>query len=125
MQQNLHLLANSNTGLPSDLWIPSTSEIEPEKSQQVAIGVVHTTHKNIEISIEAYYKSLTNLIEYKEGTLIYNASQNWEEKIEKEGKGFSKGIEVLVQRKEGRLNGWIGYTLSKNERQFTNLKIYN
>jgi outer membrane receptor protein involved in Fe transport len=121
MQQNLHLLSNSNAGLPSDLWIPSTELIGPEKSQQLAIGLAHTTKNNLEISLEGYIKKLNNLIEYKEGVLIYGSSLTWDEKIETNGTGTIKGVELLIQRTEGRLTGWVGYTLSKNERQFSNL----
>ncbi len=121
MKQNLHLLTNSNTGLPSDLWLPSTSKIKPEKSQQFGIGIAHTTKNNYEFSIEAYVKSLENLIEYKEGILVYQSSLTWDEKTETGGIGSVKGIEFLLQKKVGKVNGWVGYTLSKNFRQFDNL----
>ncbi|WP_375721853.1 carboxypeptidase-like regulatory domain-containing protein [Saccharicrinis sp. FJH54] len=121
MQQNIHLLTNSYTGLPTDLWIPSTQNIEPETSQQVSLGLAHTSKNNIEFSIEAYYKKLEHLISYKEGVQIFSTSQSWDEKIETNGHGWVKGIEFLVQKKEGRFTGWIGYTLSSNTRQFSNL----
>ena len=121
MQQNLHLLTNSNTGLPSDIWLPSTFRIKPERSQQLSLGLAHTTNKGYEVSIESYIKKLSNLIDYKEGVLIYESSLNWDEKIETGGIGFVRGIEFLFQKKEGRINGWIGYTISKNERKFENL----
>ncbi|OFX82636.1 MAG: hypothetical protein A2W99_06685 [Bacteroidetes bacterium GWF2_33_16] len=121
MQQYVHLLTNSNTGLPTDLWIPSTDKIAPETSKQITLGLAHTTKKDYEISIEAYYKELNNLIEYKEGVLIFNASKNWNEKIETKGTGKVKGLEFLFQKKQGALNGWIAYTLSKNERSFKNI----
>lgn len=121
MQQNLHLLTNSNTGLPSDIWLPSTFRIKPEGSRQISLGLAHTTNRGYEVSIESYIKKLSNLIDYKEGVLIYENSLNWDEKIETEGIGFVRGIEFLLQKKEGRINGWIGYTISKNERKFKNL----
>ena len=74
MQQNLHLLTNSNTGLPSDIWLPSTFRIKPERSQQLSLGLAHTTKKGYEISFESYIKKLSNLIDYKEGVLIYESS---------------------------------------------------
>jgi hypothetical protein len=121
MQQNLHLLTNSNTGLPSDIWLPSTSRVKPEISQQLSLGFAHTTKSGYEVSIESYIKSLSDLIDYKEGVLIYESSLNWDEKIETRGIGFIRGVEFLLQKKEGSLNGWIGYTISKNERKFRNL----
>ncbi len=121
MHQPLHLLTNSNTGLPSDLWLPSTSDIKPEKSNQFSFGIAHTNKKNYEFSIEGYIKKLENLIEYSEGIIVFENSQNWTEKIEANGTGYIQGIEFLCQKKSGRVNGWIGYALSKNERQFDNL----
>ncbi|MBE9468356.1 MAG: TonB-dependent receptor plug domain-containing protein [Bacteroidetes bacterium] len=121
MQQNIHLLTNSNTGLPTDLWIPSTNKIIPESSEQITLGFAHTTKKNYEISIEGYFKKLNNLIEYKEGILVFNGSLNWDEKVETGGVGKVQGIELLIQKKEGIITGWIGYTLSKNQRTFDNL----
>ena len=121
MKQNLHLLTNSNAGLPSDIWLPSTSNVKPERSQQIALGLAHTTKSGYEVSVESYIKYLNNLIDYKEGALIYMSSVNWEEKIETGGTGLVRGLEFLLQKKEGRMNGWVGYTISKNERKFKNL----
>lgn len=121
MYQNTHLLTNSNTGLSTDLWIPSTDKIAPEKSQQVALGIAHTSNNNIEFSVEAYHKKLSQLISYKEGVIMFNVGENWEDKVETGGVGQIKGLEFLIQKKSGRLTGWIGYTLSKNERKFENL----
>lgn len=123
MQQNLHLLSNSGAGFPTDLWVPATKKVEPEHSTQIAVGVAHDILKentNIEISVEAYYKTLSNLIEFQEGVSFYSAS-TWEEKIEKNGNASVYGLEFLIHKKEGKINGWIGYTLSKNTRQFDNL----
>ncbi len=123
MQQNLHLLSNSGSGFPTDLWVPATRKVEPEHSMQIAVGFAHDIIKknmNIEISVEGYYKTLSNLIEFQEGVSFYSAN-TWEEKIEKNGNANVYGIEFLIHKKEGKINGWIGYTLSKNTRQFDNL----
>jgi hypothetical protein len=121
MQQSIHLLTNSNTGFPSDLWLPSTDKIVPETSEQITFGLAHTSKSNYEFSIEGYYKKMDNLIEYKEGILVFNNNLNWDEKIETGGIGKVRGIELLIQKKEGVVTGWIGYTLSKNQRNFANL----
>jgi hypothetical protein len=125
MHQNIHLLTNSNAGLPSDIWVPSTANIKPESSDQFSVGFAHTTKKNYEMSIELYTKRIQNLIEYKEGVLLYNGSQNWQEKVETGGIGNIKGFEVLIRKLNGKLTGWIGYTLSSNTRKFTNLNNGN
>jgi hypothetical protein len=122
MSQNIHLLTNSGAGLPSDLWVPSTKQAHPEKSNQFTLGLTHTTLNNYNLSIEAYYKTLTNLIEYKEGILVYSSNESWEEKVEKNGKGYAEGIELMIEKQYGRLTGWLSYTLSKSERSFRNIQ---
>lgn len=121
MRQNTHLLTNSNTGLPSDIWIPSTSRIAPESSQQISVGFAHTSNKMWEYSLEAYVKRVSDLIEYKEGTLIFSGSLDWEDKIEVDGEGEMRGIELMINKKKGELTGWVAYTISKNSRTFRNL----
>jgi outer membrane receptor for ferrienterochelin and colicin len=124
MQQFIHLLTNSNAGLPTDLWVPATDNIRPQQSRQVALGIARSFADNaFELSIEAYYKSMSGLIEYKEGTNFLTYSDNWEESVEVDGKGQARGVEILLQRKTGRLTGWAGYTLSKTDRQFENINF--
>ncbi|WP_324680649.1 TonB-dependent receptor [Hymenobacter sp. GOD-10R] len=122
MQQYLHLLSNNGAGLPTDLWVPATRRVAPQRAQQVAVGVAHTlTRWGLEVSLEAFQKSMRELIEFREGATFYNSSQNWQEKVVTGGRGQVRGVEVLVQRKTGRLTGWVGYTLARNERQFDEL----
>lgn len=121
MHQYTHLLSNSGVGLPTDLWVPSTATIKPETADQFAIGLAHTGRRNIEYSLEAYHKRMDNLIEYKAGSIMFNDAEAFTNKIELNGEGISKGLEFLVQKKTGKLSGWLGYTLSKTERKFNNL----
>ena len=67
MAQFLHLLTNSGIGLPTDLWVPATEQIKPQFSDQIAIGYARTISNKIEFSLEGYYKTMENLIEYKDG----------------------------------------------------------
>ena len=127
MQQNMHLLSNSGAGLPTDLWVPATQKAMPEKSDQFVIGINKTlTEKSgIELSVESYYKTLSHLIELKEGESFFSTNTTWENKIETNGTGEVYGAEFLLQKKQGRFNGWIGYTISKNMRRFENLNQGN
>ena len=118
-QQFIHLLTNSGVGLPTDIWVPSTSIIKPQQSQQYAIGIAKTINK-YELSVESYYKQMQNVIEYKDGFNFLNGAYNWEQSVEV-GKGETYGAEFFVQKKEGNTTGWIGYTLAWNYRQFKNL----
>lgn len=121
MHQNMHLLTNSDGGLPTDVWVPSTNSIKPESADQFSFGLAHTTKNNYELSIELYTKKMKNLIDYKEGILVYDGHQGWENKIETDGVGNVKGIEFLFQKKSGLLTGWVAYTLSSNKRKFEHL----
>ena len=117
MTQFLHLLSNSGIGLPTDLWVPATALVNPQRAQQTAIGLAHTVADAFEVSVEGYYKNMQNLIEYKEGIDFLGSSTDWQQKVAT-GRGWSYGAEVLVQKKSGKTTGWIGYTLSWTNRQF-------
>ena len=110
MGQFLHLLTNSGIGLPTDLWVPATEKIKPQFSDQIAIGYARTFNDEIELSIEGYYKTMNNLIEYKDGASFNDAQNDWQEKVHV-GKGSSYGLELLIEKKIGKTTGWIGYCL--------------
>jgi outer membrane cobalamin receptor len=119
MNQYIHLLTNSGVGLPTDLWVPVTKKVPPQIANQWALGVAMLKNK-YEVSIEGYYKTMDNVMEYAEGASYMNATSNWEDKVEI-GKGWSYGTELLIQRKVGRVTGLFGYTWSHSNRKFTNL----
>lgn len=124
MRQYIHLLSNSTIGLPTDLWLPATRRVRPEGSRQFGLGVAGSLNKGrYEFSLEAYHKTMTDLIEYREGAAFltgFGDRQNWQDKVET-GRGWSYGAEVFVQKKRGRTTGWIGYTLSWTRRRFSRL----
>lgn len=131
MEQYLHLLTNTTIGLPTDLWLPVTNNILPQKSTQYAFGSAYS-YKGFDFSIEAYYKTMDNMIEYKEGASFVSGfsgdgenenARAWEQKIETDGKGTSFGIEFLIKKNFGKTTGWIGYTWSKTDRQFSNISF--
>ncbi len=114
--QNLHLISNTTTSSPSDKWVASTNIIKPELSDQVSIGY----YKNLagdkyELTLETYYKSLQNQIDYRDGADVFT-----NDAIESQllfGKGRAYGLEMLLKKKAGKFTGWLSYTLSKTERQ--------
>lgn len=120
MTQNLHYLTNSGIGLPSDIWIPVSKKMKPENSNQYNVGFTYTLKNRkfpLNFIIEGYYKDLSNLIDFKGGSNIFQTT-GIEEKIAIGGVGEIYGLEVLIQKKVGKLTGWISYTLSKNTRKF-------
>lgn len=118
--QFLHLLTNTSIGLPTDLWVPVTDSIPPQQGNQVAFGYTRELPKGYRVGAEAYYKTMKNLIEYKEGASFFGSNQNWEGLVEV-GNGYSYGLEMLFEKRTGKTTGWIGYTLSWTNRQFANI----
>lgn len=117
MQQFVHLLAYNNFSLPNDLWVPATSRVKPMQSKQFSIGTFYNFKNKIDFSLEAYYKTMSNLIEYIDGASFFESSTGWENKIVA-GDGYAYGLEFLAQKTIGKTTGWIGYTWSKTERIF-------
>jgi outer membrane receptor for ferrienterochelin and colicin len=122
MKQYIHLLSTSNIGLPTDLWVPATDKIKPMDAWQYSIGIAYNINDNYDFSVEAYYKTMFNLIEYKEGASFFSLNNSWENKVES-GKGWGKGVEFLINKKNGKITGWAGYTLAYADRQFDNISF--
>lgn len=116
MTQYILLLSSSTIGLPTDLWLPATKNVKPQKSEQVAVGTSYALNNIWNISLEGYYKNMKNLIEYKPGETFFGADKDWETMIDI-GEGTSYGAEFFVQKNVGDLTGWFGYTLSWTNRK--------
>ncbi|NBW36530.1 MAG: TonB-dependent receptor [Cytophagia bacterium] len=121
MTQFIHFLTNAGIGLPTDMWLPSTRRVAPQQSWQGAFGLSKTYRSAYEISLDGYFKEMTNLIEYKDGATYTDLNSNWQDKIVMNGLGRSYGAELFVQKKEGDFTGWVGYTLSWANRQFEDI----
>ncbi len=117
--QFIHLVSNAGTTLPTDIWVPSTYRVKPQIGWQYATGVFKNFKDNLwETSVEVYYKTMANQIEYKEG---YTPGIGDPEESFVFGKGWSYGAEFYVNKARGNFTGWIGYTLSWTWRKFPEL----
>jgi hypothetical protein len=119
-RQYIHLLSNTTSTTPFDLWVPSNINILPEIADQYTLGYFRNFSNNMyEASVEVYYKTMQNQIDYRNGAnLILNS------KVEAQlvfGKGWGYGAEFLIRKKYGKLTGWISYTLSTTKRQFPDI----
>lgn len=115
--QNLHMLSNSSSSLPIDVWIMSSNNIRPQRVEQVALGYYHDfADRMYSLSLESYYKDMGNQIEVKNGADI-QANPTLERDLVY-GIGRAYGLELLLKKEKGDFTGWISYTLSKSERQF-------
>lgn len=117
MNQYIHLLSNSYISQPTDIWVPVTRNIRPMNAHQFSAGLYYTLNKQYDFSAEGYYKRMNNLIEYRDRFPVGTNYSNWEERVG-EGYGRAYGMELMAQKKTGRLSGWIGYTLSWSDRHF-------
>ena len=115
--QYVHLVSNSTGTLPTDVWVPSSEIIKPQKGIQYAIGYFQNlADNNYETSIEVYYKDMWNQIDYPDSYV--NDPADEVEDVFVFGDGRSYGMELFFKKSKGALNGWIGYTLSRTERSF-------
>jgi hypothetical protein len=130
MNQYIHMLSGTGISLPTDLWVPTTDRVGPQQSQQIALGIVKDIRiPDLTLSLEGYYKKMDHIIEYKEGASFLHLDEatsangvDWEDNVTS-GRAWSYGLEFLLQKKTGRLTGWIGYTLSWTQMQFDSLNF--
>jgi hypothetical protein len=111
MNQYVHLLASSGLSLPTDIWYPSTEGVKPETSDQIAIGLNYLVNDQIIVTWEAWYKWLKNQIDFKDGAELFGNNNLENELVIGDGYAYSP-LELEIEKKEGRLTGWIGYTLA-------------
>lgn len=116
LSQYLHLLSNTSSPTPLDVWTPSGPYVKPQLLDQYAIGVfTYLKDRDYSLEVETYYKDVQNRIDYIDGAnLIAN---NAIEQVILNGEARSYGVEVLLRKNTGKLQGWLSYTLSKSEQR--------
>lgn len=116
LAQYLHLLSNTSSPTPLDVWTPSGQFTKPQLLDQLALGYFRGFRDDAyHLEVEGFYKKVQNRIDYIDGAdLIAN------EAIEQailNGEARAYGLELLLRRNEGRLQGWLAYTLSRSEQR--------
>jgi hypothetical protein len=115
LSQYLHLLSNTSSSTPLDIWTPSGKYVKPQLLDQVAVGYFKNFGSSYSLEVESFYKTIQNRIDYIDGAdLIANDAI---EQVILNGKARAYGLEVLFRKNEGRFKGWLAYTLSKSEQQ--------
>lgn len=116
MVQYLQLISNTSSPTPLDVWTPSDNFIKPQIADQVALGYFKNFNDGMySLEVETYYKKIKNRIDYIDGAeLIANKAL---EQVILNGQMRAYGLEILLKKNEGKLNGWISYTLSRSEQQ--------
>ncbi len=118
MAQYLHLISNTTSATPLDVWTPSGKYIKPQIADQYAIGYFKNFNKNkFSLSVESYYKEIKNRLDYIDGSDLI--AQDYIETQVLSGQMRSYGLELLFKKSKGNFTGWLAYTLSKSEQQTT------
>jgi hypothetical protein len=122
--QYLHLLSNSTSSSPTDVWVPSSKNIKPQEADQVSLGYFRNFNENMfEFSIEAYYKDMRNAIDYRDGaTTTLNPTVEGDLLY---GIARAYGTELLIKKKKGKFSGWVSYTLAKSEKKIDGISSGN
>lgn len=124
--QYIHLAGISSVSLPTDVWVPSSDMVEPQFGTQYALGYFRNFKNNMyETSVEVYYKTMENQVEFSEG---HQPDEDVKNNVDNNfvfGKGWSYGAEFFLKKSQGKFNGWIGYTLAWTERKFPDLNKGN
>ncbi len=116
MSQYLHLISNTQSPTPLDVWAPSDDYLKPQILDQVALGYfTNLNDDNYTLEIETFYKKLKNRLDYIDGAdLIANDDI---EQVVLNGEARAYGLEILARKNNGKLNGWVSYTLSRSEQR--------
>lgn len=120
MNQNINYLSNNGLGLPTDFWLPSVEEYPASKAQNLSLGYF-TSNKDWDFSVECFYKYMSDLVALRDGTDYFDIERPITSKIQSDGIGKAYGVEFLIRKNAGKLNGWIAYTLARNTRRFDNI----
>ncbi|HQD10685.1 MAG TPA: TonB-dependent receptor, partial [Flavihumibacter sp.] len=112
MQQYIHMLSNTVTISPTDIWKLSDRYVRPQQGQQISVGYYQDFKNNtIELSIEGYYKKIKHFLDYKSGASLLMNEHIETDLINTRGKAW--GVELLLKKTAGRVNGWFSYTYSR------------
>lgn len=116
MTQYLHLISNTQSPTPLDVWAPSDRYLKPQLLDQVAVGYFRNFKDDLySLEVESFYKKIQNRVDYIDGAnLIANEAI---ERVVLNGRARAYGLEVLFRKNSGRFKGWVSYTLSRTEQQ--------
>ena len=119
--QYVHLVSNSASTLPADVWVPSSELVKPQSGLQYALGYFRNAKDDMyEMSLELYYRDLKDQIDYRDSYVSNVSGETEDDFVFGEGKAY--GAEVFVKKSKGDLTGWLGYTLSRTERSFDEIE---
>lgn len=120
MTQYIHLLSTSGLTMPTDIWVPALKGLHPLISDQVNFGFAYEWNQKAFFTVEVYQKWLTNTTDFRDGASLSTNLAPWYTKT-LQGTGMSKGLELSVEKQQGRVKGAIAYTLSNADRRYAEI----
>ncbi|MNU19094.1 TonB-dependent Receptor Plug Domain protein [compost metagenome] len=131
MNQYMHLVSSTGINMPTDLWIPATERVAPQRAKQYSAGLFRDLQigkQMFNLSLEGYYKDMSNIVSYKEGASFMSIGDptdngkpiTFEDNVTS-GTGKSYGAEMMLQKQKGRFTGWLSYTLSWTKYHFAEI----
>ncbi|OIN57545.1 TonB-dependent receptor [Arsenicibacter rosenii] len=122
MRQYIQMLSNTTVIAPTDIWKLSDSHIRPQVGDQYSLGIYKNLKANtVELSVEGYYKTMQNLIDYRSGAVLILNHHIETDVVNAEGKAY--GIELMAKKLTGKLNGWISYTYARTFLRTTGTQV--
>lgn len=119
MRQYIQMLSNTTAITPTDIWKLTDTYVQPQVGDQISLGFYKATRKHsIDISIEAYYKTTENTVDFKDGAVLLLNPHIETDLVNAKGKAY--GAEFMIKKSSGKLNGWISYTYSRSFLQAKN-----
>lgn len=119
--QPMHLLTNNTGDVQNDVWVPATAKVEPETSWQYSGGIQYDHPKGYSASIDAYYKTMHHLSEYKYGTTFILDKIAWDKQLLNSGTGKAYGVEFFFAKTKGQFTAWFKYNIGWSTRQYPEL----
>lgn len=119
--QPMHLLTNNTGDIQNDVWVPATAKIEPETAWQYSGGIQYDHPKGYTASIDAYYKSMHHLSEYRYGTNFILDKIAWDDQLLNSGTGRAYGVEFFFAKTKGQFTAWFKYNLGWSTRNYPEL----
>lgn len=119
--QPMHLLTNNTGDILNDVWVPAVSKVEPETAWQYSGGIQYDHPKGYTVSLDAYYKTMHHLSEYKYGTTFILDKISWDDQLLNSGSGTAYGMELFFAKTKGQFTAWLKYNLGWSKRHYPEL----
>ena len=124
LSQYIHKLSNTTIMSPTDTWKLSDANLKPQKGMQAAFGIYKNFNDNlIETSVEVYYKTMKDYLDYRSGALLSMNHHIETDVINTDGRAY--GVELMLKKTQGKLNGWLSYSYSRTELRQNDPRVEN